>query len=272
MNLNKSNPFGAAVTAAAIVTMLAVGSGEVSAQAQTAAQTRKTVVPESVPLDAAYSRWYAANRLDEPLRAPLTVSISPLPMLVVAPAPTTPSFEPQPVILGMPELPLIGPGVTASGSAWSNGFNYQGMSVSLVVVDSAGAAREFRPLSAPVRPGDRFKVRVVATFDGFAHVDQIGGDLWRPQRLGQLYPAAGSVVQMKAGETVDLPLARNEYFVMSAEPTQRLAVSVRDAASTLNTRSSQPLYRQDIAGASNFLQLVPKGSRASMEFLTTVGR
>lgn len=236
------------------------------------AQPQKTVVPESVPVDSAFSRWYLANRIEEPIRAPLAVTINPLPMLVFRTAPSGPVFEPQPVILGMPELPLIGPGASASGTAWNNGFNYQGMNVSMVVVDAAGTAREFRPLSAPVRPGDRFKIRLVATFDGYAQVDQVGGDLWAPQRLGQLYPAAGSVVQLKAGETVDLPLARNEYFVMSAEPTHRLAVSVRDSAATVGNRSGQPLYRQDIAGSSNFLQLVPKGSRASMEFLSTVGR
>ena len=228
----------------------------------------KSVVPEMVPLEAAFVGWVRANRAEEPLRAPITVTVAPFPMQASRAAPVGPSFQPQPVILGVPELPLVGSGASQTSTAWGSTFNYQGLNASLVVLDAPGAIREFRPLAAPVRAGDRFKIRLLATFDAYAVVDQVGGDLWAPQRLGQFYPQAGSAVQMRAGETIELPLNRNEYFVMSSEPTDRLAVSVRHINSAANNRSTQPLYRQDVAGASNFQQLVPRNGLPAMEFLT----
>ena len=71
-----------------------------------------------------------------------------------------------------------------------------------VVLDARGSQRELRSMAAPLKAGERFKIRVTATFDAVAEVDQVLGDAWDLRRTGQVYPQPGLSVQMKAGETV----------------------------------------------------------------------
>mgnify|MGYP001004362584 CR=1 FL=1 len=176
----------------------------------------------------------------------------------------------QPVILTLPELPLIGSDLASAGRSWSPNFNYQGLTASIVVLDAAGGFKEFRPLNAPLRADERFKIRIMPTFDAYARVDQLIGDTWTAQRAGQIYPATDSVVQINANETVELPLARNEFFVMNGRGVDRVALSLRSMAR--GNASTQPLYRQDLAGYSTFQQLLPAGSLPSMEFMISTAK
>jgi hypothetical protein len=260
----------------------AVLGASTAAVAQTAAPApaRKTVVPEATPLAPAFSQWVASYRIDEPLRAPFAGAVEAVPLVIRVPqgAPAQPAVastaaltpQMQPVILTLPELPLIGSDLASAGRSWSPNFNYQGLTASIVVLDAAGGFKEFRPLNAPLRADERFKIRIMPTFDAYARVDQLIGDTWTAQRAGQIYPATDSVVQINANETVELPLARNEFFVMNGRGVDRVALSLRSMAR--GNASTQPLYRQDLAGYSTFQQLLPAGSLPSMEFMISTAK
>ena len=142
-----------------------------------------------------------------------------------AAAPAAP-FEPAPVILGQPDVPLAGGNTARHG--WDEQVNYQGMQVSLVVLDAGGQV-QLRPLAAALRPGERFKIRITPIFSALASVDKVVGDPWYGQRAGQLYPREGMSVQMQAGETVLLPLEPEQFFVFDQWRNERLLLGVRHA-------------------------------------------
>lgn len=244
----------AAAVAAAVAAFAAGFSASAVAQ-------EKSVAVEHVPAFPALTQWagQTGTVADTPIG---TVQAVPL---ALAGAPGADNFKPQPVILGLPDLPLVGPGAAAAARNWSQLFNYQGLILRQVVLDAAGRKRELRGMGAPLQPGERFKVRITATYDAVAAVDQVLGDAWYGRRTGQVYPQPGMSVQIKAGETVDLPLGPNEYFLMNRPANERLVVSVRHAKASPEARSDQPAYRQDGNIGSLYLQLVPRGRFPAIE-------
>lgn len=114
-------------------------------------------------------------------------------------------------------------------------------------------------------PGERFRIRILPTFDAIASIDLVRGDPWYGERVGQVWPTPGTSVAIAAGETVELPLERDEYFVAASFPSERYLVAVRHGRASDSTCSSQPAYRQDVPGCTNYLQLVPQGSQPAFE-------
>jgi hypothetical protein len=176
------------------------------------------------------------------------------------------------VILGAPELPLrVASGLQAPFN-WSQQLNYQGVQMQQVVLGAAGAPRELRHMGSPLRLGERFKVRISATFDAVVEVDQVLGGVWNGMRTGQIYPQIGFSVQIKAGDSVDLPVEPNGYFVMDRPANERLVVSVRHPNAQPGTTGDQPTYRQDAVRGSSYLQLVPTGKYPAIEQLVSQGQ
>lgn len=238
------------------------------AWAQTA--PAKTAVIEPVPVVPAFEQW--ANNMVAVLPvAPVQLStVQVLPWAVVAPTPAV-TFQARPVILGQPDLPLVGEAAAQAARSWNVGLNYQGLHMKVVSLDGAGN-RQQRPLSAPLQPGERFKIRVVATYEAVATVDKLMGEPWTSQRVGQIYPQAGMSVHMYAGETVELPLG-DQYFVAGNNPAERLVVSVRHPRALRDAATDQPAYRQDGATGSSYLQLAPVGKLPHIEqVLVTAAR
>lgn len=231
----------------------------------------KSIAVEPAPAFPAFGQWVSTFVLASPEAPTTPAAIETISLLRVVPAQAA-SYEPAPMIVGMPELPLVGDGVAQAARNWGANLNYQGMHMKLLVLNAKGDKRELRPMSAPVRPGERFKIRIASTFSAVAAVDQVIGDTWYGQRAGQVYPSAGMSVQMNAGETVELPLKGNEYFVMDRSMNQRLLVTVRHAKAVDDARSNQPSYRQDSKTGSSYLQLVPRGSFPALEQLVFPAR
>lgn len=231
----------------------------------------KTVSVEPVPAYPTFTQWVSSVVVALPPTAPEANTIR---TIAFAPSGAVQAahFEPAPVILGVPELPLAGDDLAQAARNWGSRLNYQGMHMSLVVLDARGARRELRPASSPIQPGEAFKIRITATFPAVASVDQVQGDIWYGRRSGQVYPAAGMSVQMNAGETVELPLNPAEYFVMDRNPDERLLLSVRHAKALGEARSTQPVYRQDGSGGSSYLQLVPRGDYPAIEQIVSATR
>lgn len=248
--------------AAAALLALVAGSG--------LAQQDKAVAIESVPAFPAFSQWVGSYVVVVPEAA--VASVRPVRVAPWEAAPAGSHYEPWPVILGEPEIPLLGAGARRAAQAWGAGFNYQGVHMRQVVLNARGTQRELRSMAVKPRAGERFKVRVTATFDAVADVDLVGGKAWALRRIGQFYPAQGQSVEIKAGQSVDLPLGENEYFVMDRPADEQLVVSVRHARALGTARSSQPAYREDGRNGSHYLQLAPAGSYPAIEQLIVQAR
>lgn len=230
------------------------------------AQTRKTVVAEPVAILPGFNQW--AESVVAPVAATVTIQPANIQLLqLVSSAPAANAapavYHSKPVILGNPELPLLGTSA-ANGTSWGPDLNYQGMHVKMVLLDERGTARRVQAVNGPLRAGQRFKVRVTPTFDSVASIDGLWGDTWSLRRAGQVYPQPGTSVQIRAGETVDLPIGASEYFVMPANAAP-MVLSVRHPRAVGGAASGQPAYRQDGARGSNYLQLVPEGQWPAVE-------
>ena len=236
----------------------------VSVSAQVA---EKSVVPEAVAVVPAFSQW-----VNSVVTLPTPVPVADITTVPfnAAPAPAGQAgFEPWPVVVGVPDLPLIGAGAAQGARQWGAAFNYQGMHVTLLVLDAAGRRIETRPVSAKPRPGERFKFRITPTFNALSRVGLVVGGDWTSRRAGQMYPEPGMSVEMNAGVTVDLPLEPNRYFVMGSTGGERLVLTVRHKEDLSDARNQQPAYRMDGRNGSSFLQLVPRGSYPAMEQLVS---
>lgn len=232
-----------------------------------AQDANKAVFVQPVP---AFSSWVDSVVVPSLPAVPTTgvTTVSPAQSAAQAAPAMATAYQPWPVILGAPELPLVG--ATSHGN-WSDSYNYQGMHVRLLVLDRDGRTLRPRSLSAPPAPGERFRIRVTPSFAAVAEVGLIYGPSWDAKRGGQLYPQAGMSVAIEAGQTADLPLEPNRFFVMGADET-RLLFSVRHPGATEAQRSTQPAYRQDATLGSSYLQLIPKDKQPAFEQLLSAAR
>lgn len=228
----------------------------------------QSVVTQTEPPMIVFERWLRVLEVvPTPPQPAAVVVISASPVAAVTATP----FEPLPVILGEPELPLAGMAGVAvtSPAAWPSNLNYQGMQVAYLVPNAAGGALEARPLSAPPRKGERFKIRVTTTFDAHLRVNALLGDNWSPQRAASLYPAQAATFRAAAGRTVDLPAEPDRYFMIADASAPRLLLSVHHERADEANRTRQPAYRRDLSSVSTFLQLVPTGTRPALEQMIT---
>lgn len=227
-----------------------------AALASAGAQAQAAVV-ESANAFGAFDQWVGATIVTAPSSAPGKVE-------ALRPADkggaTAARFEPLPVILGFPDMPLLGSGARQAVSTWGEALNYHGIHARFLLIDGKTQKVLSAPLSTRVKPGQRFKLRITATFNGVAALDQVLGAGWNAERTGQVYPAAGLSVELKAGQAVDLPIGEAQYFMLDGRRSdERLLLSVRHAKAVGEGRSNQPAYRKDNAQGSSFLQLTPKG-------------
>lgn len=164
----------------------------------------------------------------------------------------------NPVIVGQPDIPLR---VGADAKP-----NYQGVHLALVTMDGEGGAARFRSLKDGFQTGERFRLRLVSTFDAAVVIDTVNPGGTR----SRLYPAAdGEVISLKAGQAVLLPLAGDQFFEFANQTgNEQLLVTARDLRG-LNPKdavdgapSNQPIYRQDEAWGTNLMQLTPPGTYA----------
>lgn len=245
------------IATATSAVMLTVGHGSSSAQPAS----------EAAPAFDAFDLWIGEATSKVPaLTAP--AGIEPLELSVAKGGVPTAPFEPQPVILGAPELPLLGAGARQPGRVWNTGFNYHGLQVQLLTWDARSRSLKVASMGAKLKRGQPFKVRITATFDGVAALEQVLGPEWRSVRAGQVYPQPGMSVEFKAAQPVDLPIGAQQFIVLPAGATQaRLLLTARHARAQVDGRSQQPVYRRDRSDASAYLQLVPRGQSPVFEQL-----
>lgn len=255
-----------------LAALLMAGLAPLAASAQAAPVKSVVVEPTQVPVTApveapssgpfvVFGQW-----LQQVVPTPVTTVSAPVVVQAfVAPQATPVNFEAPAVILGQPELPLLGQAAAQAAQQWSSGLNYQGMTLSYVVVDSAGRKREVRAIDKGLAPGERFKIRYTTSFDAVAAIEQVVGENpWASQNMGQVWPQPGTSVQSRPGETVELPLEPGAFFQFDGNPAVRYLLTVRHPAAKGTARSNQPAYRQDGARGSQYLQLVPTDSHPAI--------
>lgn len=132
--------------------------------------------------------------------------------------------------------------------------NFQAVHVALLDFDRAGNALGFRPLSSGFTTGERFKLRVLPTFDGLLVIDNINP---RSERK-QIYPArAEDVVRIRAGVEILIPLDPNQYFEFAgATGDEQLVVTIRDPRAFGAAASPAPSFRQDESNGTHLMQEV----------------
>ncbi|RJG00476.1 hypothetical protein [Noviherbaspirillum sedimenti] len=184
-----------------------------------------------------------------------------------------PHFSPAPLILGQPDVPFATQQAAFDpNKPWDGRANYQGVTVSAMMLDSQNRVTETRSLVAAFRTGERFKLRLVSTFDAIVSLDALraqpgtvspeGVFSHPPSWAGQLYPArADQVVRIKAGEVAMLPLGASEYFTFEGKTgLELLSLNVRHPQATNQELNRQPVYRQDMPEATAYSQLAQNGA------------
>lgn len=136
--------------------------------------------------------------------------------------------------------------------------NYQAVHIALIGFDHAGKALGFRPVNSGFRTGERFKLRVLPTFDGLLVIENINP----LGRRGQIYPALSSeVLSVKAAQEILVPVKPDQYFEFTGTTgNEQLVVTLRDPRAFGAAASPEKVFRKDENNGSNFVQEVKPGT------------
>jgi hypothetical protein len=147
---------------------------------------------------------------------------------------------------------------TAAFSYKDGQVNYQGVNVALLGFDRNGLPTGLRALGDGFRTGERFKLKLLPTFDGLLVIEAIspGG------QRDQIYPPGREqVVAVKAGTEILVPLDRDQYFEFTGiKGDEQLVLSLRDPRAFGDAATPAPAFRKDEAHGSNLLQETPAGT------------
>ncbi len=136
--------------------------------------------------------------------------------------------------------------------------NFQAAHVAILGVDDAGRISGFRSVNQGFRTGERFKLRMIATFDAVAAIGNIN-----PKGEGrQIFPPQkGTAVKLKAGQEVVIPARDDQFFQFAGTTgTEQLVVTIIDPRAVGAAASTNKVYRQDEAYGSNFAQELSPGT------------
>lgn len=281
-----------AVCSAVCLTLLCGAMSAAQAQAKTEEQGKDkfallgiaSAISSGIGIFQALTNWASSRiqTLDNVANTAAAVAANPFMLVPPAfaagqaqPVPYTqaPSYSPAPLIMGQPDVPLaIQQASFDPNRSWDGKANYQGVSVSAVMLDGQNRVIETRSLAAAFRSGERFKLRLVSTSDAIVSLDALrappgtvaaNGMLnAAPAWVGQLYPPrTDQVVQVKAGDVVYIPLGANEYFTFDNKPgVDLLSLNVRHPQAKNDLVNRQPVYRQDAQGMTTYSQLAQNGT------------
>jgi len=132
--------------------------------------------------------------------------------------------------------------------------NYQAAHIAILAVDPAGNVTGLRSVREGFSTGERFKVRVISTFDALVAL----GNINPSGKERQIYPPGNNtVVSIKAGTEAVLPLAADQYFQFTGEAgTDQLVITLVDPRALEGKASKRRVHRQDVDYGSNFAQEV----------------
>jgi hypothetical protein len=136
--------------------------------------------------------------------------------------------------------------------------NYEGIHIAIVGADRAGTITSLRPVKAGFRTGERFKLRVMATYGGLLVIENINP---RGERR-QIYPGttAQVIVLQQGGDTL-LPLGSDEFFEFAkATGEEQLIITLRHPSAVGPAASKEKVHRKDEEYGTHFVQEAGKGT------------
>ena len=133
-------------------------------------------------------------------------------------------------------------------------LGYHGVHIAIAVLDAEGKNLNLRPLNQGFKSGERFKLRVVATFTGDMKIENINP---RGERK-HIYPADEDMrIRLEAGKEMLIPAGQDEFFEFTRTTgDEQLMITMRDPRANAMTMSRTKVYRQDEPYGSNFVQQV----------------
>lgn len=165
--------------------------------------------------------------------------------------------------LGTRDIVLISPNAREGEPAAllksdTSGENYQGVNIALLEIGEDGQPKGYRNIAEGFKTGERFKVRILSTFDALVVLGNIN-----PRGIQQqIYPASKeNAVSIPAGKEILLPTGQDEYlqFVGNAG-NDKLTFTVRDARSLAPGQASRAqVFRRDSGVGTHFVQEVKPG-------------
>jgi hypothetical protein len=158
----------------------------------------------------------------------------------------------QPILPNVTDNPPTAPFAVAEGKE-----NYQGAILSLLVLQVDGQSYAVRPVSAGFKSGEKFRIRIGATFDSELSLDNIDPKNSR----SRLYPEdATQIVKIKSGTPVILPLDKDSFFQFDDDTgEEKLVVTLRDPRAQGNAASKALVHRQENQQGTGLLQEVAAG-------------
>ena len=153
-------------------------------------------------------------------------------------------FAARDVVIGRPNKPL---------ELQDKEANYQGVHVAIVTINAQGKPAAVRSVKDGFRSGERFKLRVVATFEGLVAIENIN-----PKgEKKHIYPENNNVVAIAQGRETLIPLGDEEWFELTGNTgKEQLVVTVRDRRAFGEVASPSNIFRQDEKYGTNFVQEV----------------
>ncbi len=164
-------------------------------------------------------------------------------------------------------IALIAPSVTDSAPRTplvveGGRENYQGAHLALLVLQPDGQTFSVRPVGAGFVSGEKFRIRIGATFEGELTLDNVD-----PQGVRKrLYPpSAEQVVKIRSGTPVILPLEPDSFFQFDeVAGEEKLVVSLRDPRAQGDAAAQSRVHRQENALGTGLLQEVAPGKYAAI--------
>lgn len=204
----------------------------------------------------AFSEWLS-NKLSKDLESSPVLQkilLSSVETFIVPLASTAPfgaksAGAPENAVAGEPNAPI----------RVDNGReNYQGVHVALVGFDRAGKVTGLKPVSAGFSTGERFKLKVLPTFDGMLVIENVNP---RGERKQIFPPDPATVVAVKRGLEVFVPMREDAFFEFTgATGDEQLVVTIRDPRAFGAAASTAVANRKDDTYGSAFVQETPVGT------------
>lgn len=184
---------------------------------------------------------------------PRSAAVNPPGAAMLAPAPKGIVLMTPSVTDKAPDVPLV---------AGGGRENYQGAHLSLLVLQPDGQTLAVRPVSAGFVSGEKFRIRIGATFEGDLALDNID-----PQgERKRLYPpSTEQVVKIRSGTPVILPLEPDSFFRFDeVAGEERLVISLRDPRAQGEAAAQTVVHRQENMQGTGLLQEVVPGKYAAI--------
>jgi hypothetical protein len=201
-----------------------------------------------------FSEWSAKQLFQgmaQPLMMPRGAAVSPPGAAMLAPV----QKGAAPIMPNVTDSAPADPLVVENGKE-----NYQGALLSLLVLQPDGQSYAVRPIGNGFKSGEKFRIRIGATFDGELALDNIN-----PQgERSRLYPAnEQQIVKIKSGMPVILPLDNDSFFQFDdVAGEEKLVVTLRDPRAQGNAVAQSVVHREENAQGTGLLQEVAAGKYA----------